>query len=121
MVEHPDIVTKYGDFSGELLCAMLGISIVESKKIFPIEITFNSVMISFPNIPLVRSMRRCDRKLLPTLDHWSVVDVVLTQYELVCFAANDDIDNIERSLITKECRDAIVTSKGGKGPNNGVK
>jgi len=36
-----------------------------------------------PEAPLIRKMRRCQCKLLPLLDEWQVVDVILTKYELV--------------------------------------
>lgn len=40
---------------------------------------------------------------------------MLTQYELICFSAANDIDNVQLSPLTNECRDAIIASKGGKG------
>ena len=74
-----------------------------------------------PNGRLLRSMRRCDRKLLPLLDKWTAVDVVITKWEIVYFDASDveapygpdyneeDIKNIE------SVRQAVIATKGGKG------
>ena len=74
-----------------------------------------------PNARLLRSMRRCDRKLLPLLDKWSIVDVVITKWEIVYFDASDvegtygpeyseeDIKHIEN------VRQAVIATKGGKG------
>lgn len=52
-------------------------------------------------------MRRCDRKLIPVLDSWSAVDVVITQSELLYFATVD-IDNEMEGQVT-------TVSKGVKG------
>ena len=79
------------------------------------------VTFAAPNARLLRSMRRCDRKLLPLLDQWSIVDVVITKFEIVYFDASDieeahvlghseeDIKNIE------SVRQAVIATKGGKG------
>lgn len=74
-----------------------------------------------PNARLLRSMRRCDRKLLPLLDKWTIVDVVITKWEIVYFDASnveapygseyneEDIKHFE------SVRQAIIATKGGKG------
>lgn len=80
-----------------------------------------------PNARLIRSMKRCERRLPPILNHWAVVDVVLTKYELVYFDASH-VDEDMEELIDEEClderdlrlrrqtvREAIVATKGGKG------
>jgi hypothetical protein len=74
-----------------------------------------------PNARLIRSMRRCDRKLLPLLDKWAVVDVVMTKFEIVYFDASD-VDDIgahtnptQHLKRMKAARQAIVATKGGKG------
>lgn len=61
-----------------------------------------------PNARLVRSMRRCDRKVLPILNHWTAVDVVMTKYEMVYFDATDAVP--DAGLI-----EALKATKGGKG------
>jgi hypothetical protein len=70
-----------------------------------------------PFASLVRSMRRCDRKLIPFLSSWVSVDVVMTQFEIVYFEAVDHIssddENIRRHADT--CRSALQATKGGKG------
>jgi hypothetical protein len=74
---------------------------------------FESVFLS-PNARLVRSMRRCDRKLLPMLNHWTVVDVVLTQFEIVYFdATNADLPTEDATI--HGTREALAATKGGKG------
>ncbi|KAL7555715.1 hypothetical protein ACA910_009880 [Epithemia clementina (nom. ined.)] len=64
-----------------------------------------------PNARLVRTMRRCDRKLLPMLNKWTVVDVVMTRFEMVYFDATDRPDTPEADSIFQ----ALKATKGGKG------
>jgi len=92
----------------------------------------SSVMFSYPNSRLIRSMRRCERRLPPMLNEWTAVDVVLTKYELVYFHATsfDDTgklsddppasnrDQGSADALRKKRHsvlDAIVATKGGKG------
>lgn len=60
-----------------------------------------------PNARLVRSMRRCDRKVLPILNHWTAVDVVMTKYEMVYFDATDSAS--DAGLL-----EALKATRGGK-------
>jgi hypothetical protein len=64
---------------------------------------------SYPSSRLIRRMRRCERRLLPFLDEWQVVDAVLTNHELVLFDVREesgyDISDPEINLATN----------GGKG------
>ena len=64
---------------------------------------------SYPSSRLIRRMRRCERRLLPFLNEWQVVDVVLTSHELVLFDVNEEID-----YGTSESTFDISTN-GGKG------
>ena len=65
-----------------------------------------------PSARLVRSMRRCDRRLIPLLTKWGPVDVAITRFEIVYFEAVDDADvTCERT----SARLALVATKGGKG------
>ena len=88
----------------------------------------NSILLE-PDAPLIRSMRRCERKLPPLLDHWAMVDVALTKYELVYFdvtvvkeldhfRANvcEDSEGLEASYRNKlsTVREALIATKGGK-------
>lgn len=41
-------------------------------------IVFDNDQFSYPDAKLIRRMRRCERKMLPLLDQWTLVDVVLT-------------------------------------------
>lgn len=70
-----------------------------------------------PFASLVRSMRRCDRKLLPVLTTWVSVDVVMTQFEIVYFEAADHKSNEDEHIQhhTDACRSALQATKGGKG------
>ena len=203
--KHPDVVAKHGEFSGELLQAMLGIDIIEDKKpasaeeealpvpgkadpeltpkpahrrrksltveekyadlspdvqgiivagmvghdvqskmTNPISSTVapraplefdlvtvpsedgNEALTSFvapsfiaPNAKLLRSMRRCDRTLLPLLDTWTAVDVVITKHEIVYFDAHVDVDSTRDSSEDVRAiwaiRQALKATKGGKG------
>jgi hypothetical protein len=67
-----------------------------------------------PNARLVRSMRRCDRKFLPILGHWNVVDVVMTRYEMVYFEATG-VDDALLDQAAEGTRQALIATKGGKG------
>jgi hypothetical protein len=192
---YPTIVAKYGEFSGELLQAMLGVPIIEQgsptatmtsylqrnessamygqnqmlldtrysrlapdvqevimagkvgKRVrsmmdltireeeevgnsdegrSPLKLHFevdqekaNSMdheesQFSAPNSRLVRSMRRGDRKLLPILQSWSTVDVVITRFEIVYFDATD-VDSPSNNQLLETSKQAIIATKGGKG------
>jgi hypothetical protein len=68
-----------------------------------------------PNARLVRSMRRCDRKMLPILTEWGCVDIVITQFEMVYFEALDlkhpsSTTHQEQSSVL-----ALQATSGGKG------
>ena len=68
-----------------------------------------------PNARLIRSMRRCDRKLLPILTEWECVDVVLTEFEILYFEAFDP-----RTVVSKSHDDecsllALQATGGGNG------
>jgi len=64
-----------------------------------------------PEARLVRSMRRADRKLLPILPKWTVVDVVMTRFEMVYFDATDS----HRDSVADATLQAVKATKGGKG------
>jgi hypothetical protein len=73
-----------------------------------------------PNATLIRNMRRCDRKVVPILDRWLAVDVVITNYEIVYFDASDlhDLAHASREPVMtrmENVHQAIVATKGGKG------
>jgi len=68
-----------------------------------------------PTAPLTRSIRRCDRKMLPILADWCSVDLAITEFEVVCFEA---FDAVNQEAITKKERKALLVlrrSRGGKG------
>ncbi|KAL3822990.1 hypothetical protein ACHAXA_008130 [Cyclostephanos tholiformis] len=48
----------------------------------------------YPKARLVRRMRRCERRLLPLMDSWAVVDAVLTSHELVLFDVTDTMGDL---------------------------
>ena len=73
-----------------------------------------------PASPLIRSMRRCECKWkwLRSLDNlkWDIVDVVLTEYEIVWFDATSIptfLDGEQKKV--QSMKDAIASKKGGKG------
>jgi len=68
-----------------------------------------------PNARLVRSMRRCDRKFVPFLNKWSVVDVAMTRYEMVYFDAVDVDGEYDLDTAGDAARQAVMATKGGKG------
>ncbi len=68
---------------------------------------------SYPGARLIRRMRRCQRKMLPFLNEWMVVDAALTSHELILFEipsvetlCNEDIESPEEN---------IFGPNGGKG------
>jgi hypothetical protein len=58
-------------------------------------------------------MRRCDRKLLPLLEEWTAVDVVMTKFEIVYFDASDS--ESESGAYAASIREALTATHGGKG------
>ena len=88
------------------------------------------LMFADPNARLIRSMRRCERRLPPMLNEWAVVDVVITKYEIVYFDATDvddlgplpsattaatDVETLELQHKRDTVRQALIATKGGKG------
>jgi hypothetical protein len=69
----------------------------------------------YPNARLERSMRRCDRKLLPLLDKWSPFDVVLTKHEIVFIGLNSSSEAESDIHFREVGRRALMATKGGKG------
>jgi hypothetical protein len=67
----------------------------------------HAVAFKAPNARLVRSMRRCDRKVLPILNDWTAVDVIMTKYEMVYFDATDKA--ADTGLL-----EALKATRGGK-------
>jgi len=203
---HPGIVEKYGEFSGELLQTMLGITILKKElkplmqksetatgshagnsdsrpgnqvtttvvrnggkilhnetsnnlpsvtsggkvlvgegPIIPPRIVSsaskedqeNLSMIQHPDEIIIRSMRRCERRLPPLLNEWLHVDAVMTTYEIVllevCDILNDNqASSSEEKRISITAKDnsmkgkpslkqvkkvhkALVATHGGKG------
>jgi len=51
---------------------------------------------AYPNARLLRRMRRCEMRLLPLVNEWEIVDVVITKHELILFDVQSapDIDAI---------------------------
>lgn len=82
---------------------------VESTSQASLDSTFLS-----PNSRLVRSMRRGDRKLLPILENWGPVDVVLTRFEMVYFEVTGVDDKISLPQ-AQGVKQAMNATKGGKG------
>ena len=88
------------------------------------------LMFADPNARLIRSMRRCERRLPPMLNDWAVVDVVITKYEIVYFDATDvddfgplpsagtaatEVEALELQHKRDTVRQALIATKGGKG------
>jgi hypothetical protein len=93
------------------------------SKLGPSEEEMDEEQFSFinPRAKLVRSMRRCDRKLLPLIDRWTVVDLVVTKHEIVFFDASN-VDEPSSTKYSPEAlrameisRQALRATKGGKG------
>jgi len=69
----------------------------------------------FPNARLVRSMRRCERKLIPLLDKWSLVDVVLTKHEMVYVHISENDGSDRHEQLREAGKMALKATKGGRG------
>ena len=63
----------------------------------------------YPSARLVRRMRRCERRMVPYLDEWMLVDAVLTSHELVLFEVPDD--ELDLGSVT----DKDISQNGCKG------
>jgi hypothetical protein len=72
------------------------------------------VFLSAPNARLICSMRRCDRKFLPILNKWAVVDVAMTRFEILYFDAVG-VDEILLDNGGEGTRQAVIATKGGEG------
>jgi hypothetical protein len=71
-----------------------------------------------PNARLVRSMRRCHRRLLPILKEWVTVDVAVTPFEIVYFEVTEGESEDEPAglqHLRETGRLALKATKGGKG------
>lgn len=49
---------------------------------------------SYPNARLIRRMRRCEMRLIPLVNQWVVVDVVITSHELILFDSVENEDGL---------------------------
>jgi len=68
-----------------------------------------------PASVLIRSMRRCQCKLLPLLDEWTTVDIVLTKDEIVWFDVSKASYPHELDIRLENVKGAMRATKGGKG------
>jgi hypothetical protein len=64
----------------------------------------------YPKSRLICRMRRCERRLLPLMDEWMVVDVVITQHEIVLFDVVNEIDDRWDATL-----DSLDSSEGFRG------
>lgn len=123
--KYSDVVQRHGMFSANLLETMLGIDPLPqgyehmTTKLDAGKDTFLSSGGSFdrPNAPLIRSMRRCNFKLLPLVhDHWQLVDVALTEHEIVWFNVSIDTSKLSEShkVLMLSVKDKMKANNGGK-------
>jgi hypothetical protein len=76
----------------------------------------NMFMLVEPDAPLTHQMRRCERRLLPLLSSWMLVDVIMTEFELVYLDALDcDLEGKNPAI--QQRRDAVkralIATEGG--------
>jgi hypothetical protein len=64
----------------------------------------------YPKSRLICRMRRCERRLLPLMDEWMVVDVVITKHEIVLFDVVNEIDDRWDATL-----DSLDSSEGFRG------
>lgn len=98
-----DLANPDGPVEFEVDVAQMEIDRLESTSAF-----------KFPNARLVRSMRRCEKKLLPLLTHWKQVDVVLTNHEIVYVHVDDGEGSDDGKQLREAGRQALAATKGGK-------
>ena len=108
-----DSISLFGDSSATLLNHQAVFEVDDSDDDVSIQLEDRQDLVA-PNATLIRNMRRCDRKVLPFLDEWTAVDVVMTKYELVFFEVDDNLAQTGDQK-TRDIRDAIMATKGGKG------
>ncbi len=89
LTEHSAIAKKHGIFSGFLLEAMLGVSPLPEGQTSTQNLLGpgirSGIIFERPYSQLVRSMRRCYSKYPLLDDEWHLVDVALTEHELIWF------------------------------------
>ncbi len=77
----------------------------------------STFMLIEPDAPMILKMRRCERKLLPLLSSWMLVDLILTQFELVYLDALH-CDHFGQNVALQGNPDAasrlIASAKGGQ-------
>ena len=122
LTEYSDIVKKHGIFSGFLLEAMLGMSPLpegrrSTKKLLGPGIR-SSIIFERPYSQLVNCMRRCYSKYKPLLDdEWRLVDVVVTEHELVWFDISIEKTKLSKSEL-EEMKSIQATMKATNGGEN---
>ena len=104
--------------SSRAVAPMAPLEFKVDKKSAQLEHEHANSTLSFPNATLVRSMRRCERKLLPLLNKWTTVDVVITNHEMVYVDVHDAGDSELREDELAKCKaskEAVKATHGGKG------
>ena len=77
----------------------------------------NFISLIEPDATLICSMRRCERILMPLLPEWAIVDIVLTEFELVYLDASAPEEMNARGPNTlarkSQIRDNIIATNEG--------
>lgn len=124
LTKYTKVVEKHGIFSSHLLEMMLGIDplpdgceqVLMEKEKERLNSPRRIVTFDRPYSQLIRSMRRCNCKWYPLLgDEWHMVDVVLTEHELVWFDAKVDTSEVNSSEIEaiQIVKDQMIAGGGG--------
>jgi len=78
-----------------------------------------SFVINAPDSRLIRSMRRCAQKMPPMVNCWELVDIAITQHEILFFAVDDNNSSTNYSkkmnLKVQGIRAEMTAKHGGKG------
>ena len=109
---------KSSKFQAYAAAPMAPLEFEVDEKVAQAEHDNHDVSLSYPNARLVRSMRRCERKLMPLLNKWTVVDVAITNHEMVYVEVceSDESDISAEDLKRREAsRSAVIATGGGKG------
>lgn len=111
-VQSHDVVTKALDLPSILAQFPRSNSAENFDREHKLANSDNTFMLLEPDAPLILKMRRCERKLLPLLSSWMLVDIILTQFELVYLDALH-CDHFGQNPSLQGKQEAALTSATG--------
>ncbi|CAB9519999.1 expressed unknown protein [Seminavis robusta] len=113
-LSRPSSVPSLTEIEHTIADAGAGIEFQRDVAQMELEQMESTLAFEYPNDRLVRSMRRCDKKLLPLLDKWCPVDVLLTKHEIVYVQTLETDGAGDNNHTIETGRQALMATKGGK-------